>query len=262
VLKISGASNQVSVSVGVVSGTDTVSISLSTDVVLQGFISSQVVRMPHVSSAPSTTNGNMWTTSTDVSIVLNNQVRKFSLAGHSHVASDISSGVLTTSVGGTGFGSVFTDGDLLIGNSSNGGLSRSKLSFQPASGINVSNSNGGITISTNATSSNSINAIVIRDGLGNFSAGTITASLSGNASTATSLQTARTINGISFNGTSNVNIPTLNDLSFGFGLSSSGNFNGLSARSLSVNSAEVVTIAGTQTITGQKTFTTIVLPVK
>jgi len=261
-LRISGTANQVSVSVGVVSGTDTVSISLSTDVVLQGFISSQFLRIPHLSTAPSSTNGNMWTTSTDVSIVLNSQVRKFSFNGHTHAASDIASGVLTTPVGGTGFGNVFTDGDLLIGNSSNGSLSRAKLSFQPSSGINVTNSNGGITISTNATSSNTINTIVLRDGLGNFSAGTITASLSGNSSTATSFQTARTINGVSFNGTANINVPTVNDLSFGLGLSSSGSFNGLSARSVSVNPGEVVMISGNQTILGQKTFTTIVLPVK
>lgn len=38
---------------------------------------------------------------------------------------------------------------------------------------------------TTATSANTINAIVARDGSGNFTAGTITAALSGNASTAT-----------------------------------------------------------------------------
>ena len=44
-----------------------------------------------------------------------------------------------------------------------------------------------------ATSSNTASKLVKRDGSGNFSAGTITASLSGNASTADSLSTARTI---------------------------------------------------------------------
>jgi hypothetical protein len=38
---------------------------------------------------------------------------------------------------------------------------------------------------TNATSNNTVNQIVLRDGAGNFSAGTITANLTGNASTAT-----------------------------------------------------------------------------
>jgi hypothetical protein len=59
---------------------------------------------------------------------------------------------------------------------------------------------------TTATSANTANAIVARDGSGNFSAGTITASLSGNATTATTLQTTRTINGVEFNGSANITI--------------------------------------------------------
>jgi hypothetical protein len=77
-----------------------------------------------------------------------------------------------------------------------------------------------------ATSANTINQIVLRDGSGNFSAGTITAALNGNASTATSattsgstsgnaatataLQTARNIGGVSFNGTANIDLPGVN----------------------------------------------------
>lgn len=57
---------------------------------------------------------------------------------------------------------------------------------------------------TTATNANTASAIVARDASGNFSAGTITAALSGNASTATTLQTARTINGTSFNGSANI----------------------------------------------------------
>lgn len=93
---------------------------------------------------------------------------------------------------------------------------------------------------TTATNASTANAIVARDGSGNFSAGTITANLtgnvtgnastattattatnalacsgnaatattaaacSGNAATATTLQTARTINGVSFNGSANI----------------------------------------------------------
>ena len=73
---------------------------------------------------------------------------------------------------------------------------------------------------TTATSSNTANTIVSRDGSGNFSAGTITATLSGNATTssstsgnaasATVLQTARTIGGVSFNGSTNINLPGVN----------------------------------------------------
>jgi hypothetical protein len=51
---------------------------------------------------------------------------------------------------------------------------------------------------------------VARDGSGNFTAGTITAALTGNASTATALETARTIGGVSFDGTANINLPGVN----------------------------------------------------
>jgi hypothetical protein len=61
-----------------------------------------------------------------------------------------------------------------------------------------------------ATSANTAGAIVQRDGSGNFVAGTVTAALTGNASTASALQTARTIGGVSFDGTSNINLPGVN----------------------------------------------------
>jgi hypothetical protein len=105
---------------------------------------------------------------------------------------------------------------------------------------------------TTATNANTNSAIVARDGSGNFSAGTITAALTGNASTAdsatnaklavragisttagtadsaanaalavragiatlaaeaTALETARTIGGVSFDGTGNINLPGVN----------------------------------------------------
>jgi hypothetical protein len=66
------------------------------------------------------------------------------------------------------------------------------------------------TISVDATSTNTASKVVARDASGNFAAGTITANLvgavTGNASTATQLQTARTINGVSFNGTQDITI--------------------------------------------------------
>ena len=66
-----------------------------------------------------------------------------------------------------------------------------------------------------ATNANTASAIVKRDGSGNFTAGTITADLigdvTGNADTATSaaaLTTARTINGVSFDGSANISFDT------------------------------------------------------
>jgi hypothetical protein len=70
--------------------------------------------------------------------------------------------------------------------------------------------NSTFTVTSNATSANTVGAIVARDGSGNFTAGTITAALSGNASTATTLQTARLIGGVSFNGSANINLPGVN----------------------------------------------------
>jgi len=72
------------------------------------------------------------------------------------------------------------------------------------------NSSLPVTISVDATSSNTVSKIVARDSSGNFSAGTITANMtgdvSGNATTATRLQNARTINGVSFDGTANITV--------------------------------------------------------
>lgn len=102
-----------------------------------------------------------------------------------------------------------------------------------------SNFNGSspVTWSVDATANNTIGTIVARDSAGNFAAGTITANLignvqgnvnistgtsvfnrieaneivgrdlSGNANTATRLRTPRDINGVAFDGSSNITIP-------------------------------------------------------
>jgi len=62
--------------------------------------------------------------------------------------------------------------------------------------------------STTAASTNTTSAIVARDSSGNFAAGTITAALTGTASSATALATARTIQGVSFDGTANITVAT------------------------------------------------------
>lgn len=76
--------------------------------------------------------------------------------------------------------------------------------------------------------------------------------LSGNASTATTLQTARTINGVSFNGSANITVPTPNTLTIGTGLTGTS-FNGSSATTIAIDST-VTTLTGTQTLTN-KTLT-------
>jgi hypothetical protein len=96
---------------------------------------------------------------------------------------------------------------------SNAAIEDSKLATISTSG-KVSNT------ATTATAANNISTIVLRDGSGNFSAGTITAALTGavtgNASTATTLETARgfslsgdvTAPQVSFNGGANVTLTT------------------------------------------------------
>ena len=55
-----------------------------------------------------------------------------------------------------------------------------------------------------AVSTNTPNTVVLRDASGNFSAGTITGTITGNASTATTLATSRLIYGNSFNGSADL----------------------------------------------------------
>lgn len=66
-----------------------------------------------------------------------------------------------------------------------------------------------------ATATSTANSLVKRDGSGNFSAGTVTADLAGNADTASALETSRTIEltgdvtgSVSFDGSANVQIST------------------------------------------------------
>lgn len=79
-----------------------------------------------------------------------------------------------------------------------------------------------VTVAVDAAVANTANTVVARDSSGNFSAGTITAALSGNASTATKLATARTINGVAFDGTSNITVSTNYTIQSGASYSTSG----------------------------------------
>lgn len=99
--------------------------------------------------------------------------------------------------------------------------SGSYVVFKNNSNIVIPAFNGAIetTMSVDATTTNTPNKIVARDADGNFRAntitanltgnvtGTVTGSLIGNANTATQLRTARLINGVSFDGTKDIEIP-------------------------------------------------------
>lgn len=81
----------------------------------------------------------------------------------------------------------------------NGGVLDAKLGT-------ISSAGKVLNSATTATHLNTASAIVARDGSGNFTAGTVTAVLAGNATTATTLQTARLINGVSFNGSADITV--------------------------------------------------------
>lgn len=104
---------------------------------------------------------------------------------------------------------------------------------QYLTGINF-NGSLATTWAVDATTTNTANKVVARDSQGNFSAGTISAALSGNATSATKLQTSRTINNVAFDGTSNISINTNFDLIAGSYLLGS-NFNGNVARTWTVD---------------------------
>jgi hypothetical protein len=262
---------------------DVIFVFLSSDVRVDRSLSTPLLRLPHqpsislpefpASTLLSSTDGNMWTYENTANIRMSGNIRTFAFVDyHTHNASDIVAGVLDSRFGGTGFGSdvgdTFLNGQILIGNSETNSWSKSAITADVASGIVIRNGPGQITIAARSNSENQINAIVIRDANGNFSSNTITASLNGNAATSSALNPGRTVNGVLFNGTQNINVPTQNPLAFGIGLRTSttgstrDSFNGLNPRTVAVNPIEVVMIDGAQTILGAKTFTTIILPVK
>lgn len=84
-------------------------------------------------------------------------------------------------------------------------------------GTSAANISTGIAAVTAATSANTANTIVKRDGTGSFSAGTITANLTGNATTATTAASAsklspgRKINGVTFDGSADIVLPVTAD---------------------------------------------------
>lgn len=115
--------------------------------------------------------------------------------------------VVTTDDTGTVTSTMISDGTIVNGDiNASAAIADTKLATISTAG-KVSNS------ATTATDGNTASAIVARDASGNFSAGTVTAALSGNATTASALATARTIalggdvsGSASFDGSANVTI--------------------------------------------------------
>jgi hypothetical protein len=116
------------------------------------------------------------------------------VSGSGQIAINSTTGTLNVDRGGTGQTS-FTNGQLLIGNTTGNTLTKATLTGT-TDRITITNGAGSITINADATSANTVNKIVARDGSGNFTAGTITATLSGSINS-----TSATITGGSINGT-------------------------------------------------------------
>lgn len=106
-------------------------------------------------------------------------------------------------------------------------VSGSGLSITGTAGENVS-----YTIASNGTTANTPSTLVFRDSDGSFSANVVSAALVGNASTATTLETARTIalagdvaGSVSFDGSGNVSITTtIQADSVALGTDTTGNY--------------------------------------
>ena len=190
--------------------------------------------------------------------------------------------VVTTGDTGTVTSTMIADGTIVNADiNASAAIAVSKLAASTISGVTLGNNlntltlnvsgtglsgsttyNGSaaatFTVTSNATNANTASAIVARDASGNFSAGTITAALTGNASTATTLQTARNINGTSFNGSADITITAANPnaLTIGTGLSGTS-YSGSAAVTIAIDST-VTTLTGTQTLTN-KTLTNPVI---
>lgn len=141
-----------------------------------------------------------------------------------------------------------TNKTIAAGSNTISGLTNANLSG--SAGITNANlANSSVTVGTTAISLGSSSTTLA--GLTSVTSTSFTGALTGNASTATTLQTARTINGVSFNGSANITITanTTNALTIGTGLSGTS-FNGGSAVTIAIDST-VATLSGTQTLTNK-----------
>jgi len=123
-----------------------------------------------------------------------------------------------TGVDGTGNASIATTiaaNSVALSTDTTGNYVQSVASGNYITGGTAGSEGAALTIGVDATPNNTASKVVARDASGNFSAGTITAALSGNASTASTLATARNIavsgavtGNANFDGSGNISIST------------------------------------------------------
>lgn len=132
-----------------------------------------------------------WHTARTVTFAGGDVTGSFSIDG----SANVSSVALTIEANSIALGTDTTGNYVAVGAVSGNGLSGS------------TNTEGAtFTVTSNATATNTASTIVFRDASGDFSANSITASLNGNALTASSLQTARNINNVSFSGGADITV--------------------------------------------------------
>jgi len=100
--------------------------------------------------------------------------------------------VVNTGTGLSGGGPVALGGTLNLANTG-------VVSLSGGGGITVSGNSGSITLGSTATSANTASAIVARDASGNFSAGTISATFSGNGASLTNLTAGNLVGTVASN---------------------------------------------------------------
>jgi hypothetical protein len=168
-----------------------------------------------------------------------------------------------TGVDGSGNVSIATTyaNDVVLGTDTSGNyIATGAVSGNGLSG-SASAEGATFTVTSNATNANTASTIVFRDASGNFSAGTITAALNGNASTASQWQTSRTLSltgdvtgSTSIDGSGNVSIATtIGANSVALGTDTTGNYVQQGATSGNGISGSVNSEGGTFTVTSNAT---------
>jgi hypothetical protein len=158
-----------------------------------------------------------------------------------------------------------------LGTHTNGNYVASITNGSYITGGNGGSEGADLTLAVDATTTNTASKVVARDGSGNFAAGTITATLIGNATTATAWQSARTLSltgdvtgsATGIDGSGNITVATtIAANSVALGTDTTGNYvatgavsgNGLSGSA----SAEGATFTVTSNATNANTGSTIV----
>lgn len=167
--------------------------------------------------------------------------------------------LVATAIAGTTTLTLPAATDTLVGKATTDTLTNKTISGSSNTLTNIGNSsltNSSVTIGTTAISLGASSTTLA--GLSSVTSTTFVGALTGNASTATTLATARAINNVNFNGSADITITAVNPnaLTIGTGLSGTS-YTGSAAVTIAIDNT-VATLTGTQTLTN-KTIASVVL---